>query len=408
MVPSVELLSLGFDSAELEVFHGFDFSDALVVTGAPAGSADVSLAAGSLLPGGMGFAWPRLEGVPDQVGTFPIVLKAALGEVEATRTFEISVEDTTPPAWATPEILPEKYVGGSLSELIQATDPSGPISYELMESDAGWVSLNTSTTRLTGNPTAPGEYGVRVRATDAYDNWSERTFQVVVAVDTEAPVWTTEPLLAAGTVGTSYSSPRVTATDNSGGAVTFSAPNGMPTGFSFTSSRISGVPTSAGSVEILLRATDPSGNYSDRTFVINVAAVSCLTGPVGTVCEDGAIYVGTSSGRVYVAPSDEPGTYQWSLTNTSTVSSSSISNGKTGTDAMVAKGGHPAAEACRARGEQWYLPARDEAALFANKGSMIGGFFPVGLLNRHQILGWNCRWGIILHGNLLCPSQWWV
>ena len=41
---------------------------------------------------------------------------------------------------------------------------------------------------------------------------------------------------------------------------------------------------------------------------------------------------------------------------------------------MVAKGGHPAAEACRARGEQWYLPARDEAALFANKGSMIGGF----------------------------------
>src|SRR5690606_1835512 len=90
----------------------------------------------------------------------------------------------------------------------------------------------------------------------------------------------------------------------------------------------------------------------------------CETGPVGTACtSDGAIYAGTTVGgaRMYAAPSDE-GTYQWKTSLTSTTGTGSLTDGLANTDATEAAGlaAHPAAQACRDRGAEWYLPSRDE------------------------------------------------
>lgn len=99
----------------------------------------------------------------------------------------------------------------------------------------------------------------------------------------------------------------------------------------------------------------------------------CETGPIGTACADGAIYAGTSSGnRIYAAAADE-GMYQWRTTNSILVGSSQT-DGVTNTDAMIAFPTHPAAEACRAKGPEWYLPAIIELDVLYTNRVAIGGF----------------------------------
>ena len=106
----------------------------------------------------------------------------------------------------------------------------------------------------------------------------------------------------------------------------------------------------------------------------------CDSGPIGTRCtSDGAIYAGTTVGgaRMYAAACDHGMTWdgstctgsrtrlQWKTSNTSTAGTDSLTDGVANTDAMAAAGIalHPAAQACRNAGAEWYLPAPDESEL---------------------------------------------
>lgn len=106
----------------------------------------------------------------------------------------------------------------------------------------------------------------------------------------------------------------------------------------------------------------------------------CLGGPIGTRCaSDGAIYAGDTVGgaRMYAAACDHGMTWDgmncsgsrtplaWKTTNTTTAGTTSLTDGVANTDAMATAGTalHPAAEACRNMGPEWYLPARDELDL---------------------------------------------
>lgn len=115
----------------------------------------------------------------------------------------------------------------------------------------------------------------------------------------------------------------------------------------------------------------------------------CLTGPVGTACTtDGAIYVGSDTGvRVYLAPSDEPGTFAWKTSNTDTAGTSSMTNGVANTAAMIAAGAaaHPAANACytKAPTGTWYLPADSEFSNLMTNRIALG---PLGLgMNNYHL-----------------------
>ena len=201
---------------------------------------------------------------------------------------------------------------------------------------------------------------------------------VVPGPDTTDPVWTT----AAGTVDTINTgdslSVTVTATDNSG-TVTYSKTGGDAwISVNATTGELTGTaPGSAGTYSITVTATDPSGNTAARSFDVVVAADPCTTGAIGTMCtSDNAIYAGTTVGgvRLYAARCDEgqswdgsactgtQDTLSWKTTTTSTAGTGSLTDGIANTDAMATAGiaDHPAAEACRNLGAQWYLPARDE------------------------------------------------
>ena len=103
----------------------------------------------------------------------------------------------------------------------------------------------------------------------------------------------------------------------------------------------------------------------------------CETGPIGTMCNsDNAIYAGTTVGgaRMYAAPCDHGQSWdgasctgsriarEWKTTLTATADTDSTTDGVANTDAIALAGlaAHPAAEACRNIGAEWYLPAQDE------------------------------------------------
>jgi hypothetical protein len=116
----------------------------------------------------------------------------------------------------------------------------------------------------------------------------------------------------------------------------------------------------------------------DSTFNVT-SSPDCLTGPVGSLCESGDFYAGltVNNARMYVAPADEIGTFQWKTEGTFSPGSTSLSDGFQNTAALLAGAGtHPAAAACRARGPEWYLPARDEqTTLYNNRVALAGAAF---------------------------------
>lgn len=100
---------------------------------------------------------------------------------------------------------------------------------------------------------------------------------------------------------------------------------------------------------------------------------------IGENC-NGLVYAGSYGGtRLYTTAADQ-GTYSWNngSTNYPVTGLTSNATGLANTNALVAlsDAGAPynAAEACRALGTEWYLPAWGELTMLASNRLAIGGF----------------------------------
>lgn len=133
---------------------------------------------------------------------------------------------------------------------------------------------------------------------------------------------------------------------------------------------------------IFLSAVDGEGRTaSSPSFSFEaLEALSCETGPVGTACPDGAIYVGdnpVTGIRIYAATEDEPGTFY--VTDGVYGVPTSQDDGEPNTTAMAnlsPPSRFPAANQCRLRGSVWYLPAIKELETAFRSG--VGNFMGSG------------------------------
>jgi len=104
---------------------------------------------------------------------------------------------------------------------------------------------------------------------------------------------------------------------------------------------------------------------------------ACETGPIGSVCSDGAVYAGIVNGnKIFAAPS--------SNTNVMLKSTASVTMGSISNDGLVNHhattlagiGSHPAAAACAARGDEWVVPSSTElTTMYTYRSSAPAGTY---------------------------------
>lgn len=84
---------------------------------------------------------------------------------------------------------------------------------------------------------------------------------------------------------------------------------------------------------------------------------------IGALCADGTLYAGSSGGSdLFIDAQNETGTFQMKTARTSTLGTFSETDGIANTAAMSGAG-FAAASACLAKGEGWYIPARNQLAM---------------------------------------------
>lgn len=196
--------------------------------------------------------------------------------------------------------------------------------------------------------------------------------------DQVPPVWQTASALPTAHVGKPYSH-TVVATDNNG-SVFYSGGTSNWINFDAQSGELSGTPDIPGTFTLNLTARDGAGNFATRSFSIPVIAAPCSQSLIiGCTAPDGAVYAGNTVGgsQMYVAAADE-GSFMWGGDCKNDSTADHDTDGLANTNILVADGhGHPAAEACRARGPDWYLPAIQELFILdQNRSNLVAANLP--------------------------------
>jgi len=164
-------------------------------------------------------------------------------------------------------------VGGTVSYQVQAADTcTGSLSYAVTGLPKG-LSINASTGVISGTASTAGTYSVTLTGTDSTGPSGSATFTWTVGSTTGDTVTVTNPGTESGMVGTAASL-QIQATDSaSGQTLTYSA-SGLPAGLSIGSSTglISGTPTTAGTSDVTVTATDTTGASGSASFTWTIGS----------------------------------------------------------------------------------------------------------------------------------------
>lgn len=256
--------------------------------------------------------------------TYSFTISASDGINSSSRNFSVTV-NANPPVWTTTSPLPAFTKNVSYSTTLIATDDSNitPTFSIISGSLPGGLSLSSFGV-ISGTPVGSVGSTVTIRATDNNFGYTDRVF----SIPNISPTWITSAgNLSAFTRNSAYST-TLSATDD--GVITYSISSGsLPAGLSINSTTgvISGTATGSTSQTFTVRATDDSGNFTDRQFTIpNVGPVWSTS---GTLSEYGP----SSSYSVQLTATDDSGTsptyalVSGSLPNGLTLSSTGVISG---------------------------------------------------------------------------------
>ncbi|MBL8173813.1 MAG: putative Ig domain-containing protein [Bryobacterales bacterium] len=200
-------------------------------------------------------------------------------------------------------------VGQPYEDFFTATGGIAPYTWSLLSPNPPGLSLNFTTGSLSGVPSLPGIFNLTVRVTDTRGASATRSYSVTVLPQFSILTQT----LPAATLGLFYEQTLVA---NGGTAPYFwSIPGGAPAGLvlnQFTGV-LSGVPTQGGVFNLLVQATDSTGQQTSKQLsltvnqTISVGPATIPNGAVGTPYSQTFVATGGLAPFVYVISVNPPG-----------------------------------------------------------------------------------------------------
>jgi large repetitive protein len=246
-----------------------------------------TIESGSLPPGLSMNSAGLVSGTPTATGSSTFSLRlddsttiSSGGDHFIAQSVTITI-DPPPTITVSPATLPAATVGSAYSQTISGGGGTAPYTFAITAGalPAG-LTLNASTGALSGTPTAGGTFNFTVTATDSNSFTGSRAYTLTV----NAPTISVAPAtLPSATVGSAYSQ-TITASGGTAPSTFAITAGALPAGLSLSSGgNLSGTPTSGGTFNFTVTATDSStgtGPFTgSRAYTLTVNAPTISVAP---------------------------------------------------------------------------------------------------------------------------------
>ena len=252
---------------------GTPYSQTITASG---GTGPYTFTSSGALPPGLTLSGAGvLSGTPTTPGTYNFVVTATDADgCAGNRGYSLAV--SCPTITLAPSSLPPGTVGTAYNQTITASGGTGPYAFSTSGPLPPGLTLSASGS-LSGTPTTPGTYNFVVTATDANNCTANRPYSISVSAAPCPTIAVAPSSLSPGTVGVAYSQ-TITASGGAG-PYSFAVSSGtLPPGLTLAPNGIlSGTPTSAGSYNFVVTATDTNNCTGNQGYTLTISAAPCPT-----------------------------------------------------------------------------------------------------------------------------------
>jgi formylglycine-generating enzyme required for sulfatase activity len=261
------------------------------------------------------------------------------GNQTASRNCTITVQVADPFAWVTPETLPSGKVATAYSQNLTVSGGKSPYTFATKNGSAppAWLTLNATTGRLSGTPTAAGNYTFTVMAKDTASpvNGIERTF--TLAVQAYGMVITDNSPSEISGIQFQPLTPTPFAVLGGVPVYKWSSTPTPPAGLTLNSTTgiLSGVPSVAGNTTIAVRVTDGANQTVTKNCTIRILPAGNLTIttasplPSATVNTSYSTTLAASGGKPFLT-ANQSTFYNWTIANRGNLPTNFTLNATTG------------------------------------------------------------------------------